>query len=149
MGRAGRALKRVPLDFGWPLYKPWYGYLHESFSFCSDDDNYMDEDSCEYCRKYAEIKGIPLDGKKCPEFNKYYGVPEKLPVEPPEGEGYQMWEIWEILTGGCPASPVFKTFDELIEWCTENVSPLGLGKGTADQWRKLLSNTGDQANAGT
>lgn len=48
-----RMLKRVPLDFDYPLNKVWYGYLIRPVS-CSSDES----DHCEECRKFAEIKGI-------------------------------------------------------------------------------------------
>lgn len=30
----GRELKRVPLDFDYPLHKVWYGYFVDNISFC-------------------------------------------------------------------------------------------------------------------
>lgn len=35
------------------------------------------------------------------------------PTEPPEGEGYQ---LWETISEGAPVSPVFETPDELARW---------------------------------
>lgn len=34
-------------------------------------------------------------------------------MEPPEGEG---WQVWETVSDGSPVSPVFATSDQLIEW---------------------------------
>lgn len=34
-------------------------------------------------------------------------------IEPPEGEG---WQVWETVTEGSPISPVFATTDEIIQW---------------------------------
>lgn len=35
----GRELKRVPLDFNWPLNKTWDGYLNPHFKKCPDCEN--------------------------------------------------------------------------------------------------------------
>ena len=35
------------------------------------------------------------------------------PVDPPEGEG---WQLWETVTEGSPISPVFATEDEFVNW---------------------------------
>lgn len=34
----GREVKRVPLDFGWPLDEPWEGYLHPQWRPCPGGD---------------------------------------------------------------------------------------------------------------
>lgn len=36
--------------------------------------------------------------------------------EPPKGKG---WQLWETVSEGSPMSPVFKTADELAEWCAK------------------------------
>lgn len=38
-------------------------------------------------------------------------------VEPPKGEGYQ---LWETTSEGSPKSPVFKNIEDLAEWLTSN-----------------------------
>jgi len=54
--------------------------------------------------------------------------------EPPKGEGYQ---CWETTSEGSPISPVFKTFDELCEWLSNNLS--GVTKTfTKEDWKKAL-----------
>jgi hypothetical protein len=34
-------------------------------------------------------------------------------TEPPEGEG---WQVWETVSEGSPVSPVFATADDLVRW---------------------------------
>jgi hypothetical protein len=57
-------------------------------------------------------------------------------VEPPIGEGFQMWEN---TSEGSPMSPVFETFDELCEWCSENASIFGTNQFVSkEEWIKCL-----------
>jgi len=117
----GRELKRVPLDFSWPQGKIWYGY---SASLCKDGDYGF---TCEECKEFAKLKNIPMTTYDCPNFDKYLG--------PPDGEGFQ---LWETTSEGSPNSPVFKTLDELCEWCAENATTFGRNKATKEQWLQML-----------
>lgn len=56
-------------------------------------------------------------------------------IEPPKGEGYQ---LWETTTEGSPTSPVFKTLDELCEWAEDNATTFGSSKTTKEEWKKML-----------
>ena len=130
----GRELKRVPMDFDWPIDEIWYGYYHPytSLLFCHSDIGI----SCDVCKRYAKIKGIPIDKDGlCPEFNVFYGMPKRLPVDPPEGEGYQ---LWSTTIEGHPMSPVFATLDELCEWCEKNTTTFGYEKASRYKWKKML-----------
>jgi hypothetical protein len=71
--------------------------------------------------------GVKVKGIDCPD----------LPfLEPPRGEGYQMWET---TSEGSPQSPVFKTLDELAEWCAKNASTFADCKTTKEAWKKMLA----------
>lgn len=84
-----REVKRVALDFEWPLNKVWTGYL----SF------------------------------------------EKL--EPPKGEG---WQMWETTSEGSPISPVKETPEELAKWLADNnASSFGLIGATYEQWLGMIN----------
>jgi hypothetical protein len=120
----GRLLKRVPMDFDYPIGEIWVGYLIKP-SFCYDGD-------CELCKKYAKIKGIEMD-KNCPKFKDYYHF--KNNFELPVGEGYQ---LWEDTTEGSPQSPVFATLDELCEWCEKNATTFADCKAEAAEWKEML-----------
>lgn len=128
----GRELKRVPLDFDYPLHKVWYGYYDKYFNFCHSEYSA----GCEGCKKYAEIKGIPFTNHECPDFEKHYGVDISNKVEPPEGQGFQ---LWETITEGGPSSPVFETLDGLCEWCEINATTFGKSKATKEDWKNMLS----------
>lgn len=133
----GRELRRVPMDFDYPLENVWYGFLFDYISKChsiNGNDTY-----CEQCKKFAEIKGIPLLSYGCPDFDTYLAEPKKLLKEllaPPVGEGYQ---LWNTTSDGEPMSPVFATLDELCEWCEENATTFATFKATKEQWRQMLS----------
>lgn len=88
----GREIKRVALDFDHgPDDGVWPGYT-EYRTHCK-------------CEKFEPGPTEPddcwVDRENCP----YY-------YEPPEGEG---WQIWETVSEGSPTSPVFATREELIE----------------------------------
>ena len=102
----GRELKRVPLDFDYPLNTVWYGYYDRYLDFCHSSYRA----GCIGCKEYARIKGIPLGSSGCPEFARFYGLESELPVDPPNGDGYQ---LWETTSEGSPVSPVFESIDAL------------------------------------
>lgn len=132
----GRELKRVPLDFDYPLHKVWYGYFMDYISTCHSNN---DRDYCEQCKRMAEIKGIGFKDYGCPDFDGYFAeVQEKLKMlcEVPKGEGYQ---LWETTSEGSPVSPVFKTLDALCEWCEDNATTFGSARATKEQWKWMLS----------
>ena len=64
----GREIKRVPLDFEWPMDQVWEGFFDQE------------------------------------------------PNEPPEGEG---WQVWETVSEGSPVTPVFATSNELVDYLAE------------------------------
>lgn len=115
----GMTLKRVPLDFDYPLNKVWFGYR---FIYCNGNIDY-----CESCKAFARIKDIPLRDDGCPNFNEYFAF------APPTGEGYQ---LWETISEGSPVSPVYKTLDELCDWVAN--APAFNIYGTKEQWKQMI-----------
>ena len=58
------------------------------------------------------------------------------PVEPPTGEGFQ---LWETTSEGSPSSPVFETLDLLCEYLeAEKVSVFGKNTATKERWKEML-----------
>lgn len=110
----GRVIKRVPLDFDWPLNKIWYGYLHH---LCSEN--------CDDCKHYASLKGLSLTEYGCPDFH----------LDPPTGEGYQ---LWETTTEGSPISPVFDSPEELAAWCALHATIFGSETMDYEQWLRMI-----------
>lgn len=131
-----RKLKRVPLDFDYPLNAVWHGYnVARSFKTCLSEG----EKCCEHCRKMAELKGIPFTSYGCPDNERYYGelktLLDKL-CEPPKGVGYQ---LWETVSEGSPVSPVFETLEQLCEWCESSVTVWANEMVSKEEWMRLLS----------
>ena len=132
----GRELRRMPMNFDYPLGAVWQGYLiRDSLSLCDGED----EEDCEICKAYAKVKGIPLDDEGCPDFKAYLAEPIRLLKElldPPAGNGYQ---LWETTSEGAPISPVFATLDELCAWCEEGATVFADWKISKTEWMKKLS----------
>lgn len=61
-------------------------------------------------------------------------------IEPPAGEGYQ---LWSTTTEGTPMSPVFETPELLATWLYENnASVFGSSTATYGQWMKFILGPG-------
>lgn len=120
---------RVPLEFDAPLNQIWKGYTLENapegtqfpIISCSECEEKYDEcsESASYCVFYN------------PELRSLWHQ------EPPQGEGYQ---LWETTSEGSPASPVFKTLEELSAWCEVNATTFADFKATKEKWFEMLSN---------
>lgn len=127
----GRTLKRVPLDFDWPQGKIWPGYM---VSFETLILEYNKDLSFEERSKlevtFGRIMGCEIRGNEDFQYPKYHFL------EPPTGDGYQ---LWETTTEGSPDSPVFATLDELCAWCAENATTFADHRATAQEWKKMLS----------
>ena len=89
----------------------------------------------------CERLGIPLHCSTC-DGHGDIGTDEERDAyenwvggDPPEGEGYQ---LWETTTEGSPQSPVFATFDELCEYAAEQCSTFGNERASAEGWRRML-----------
>lgn len=59
------------------------------------------------------------------------------PTEPPEGEG---WQLWETTSEGSPVSPVFGTVEALASWCAINATWFGSEKTTYENWLRMFVN---------
>ena len=116
----GRELKRVPMDFGWPQGKIWWGY--QITVPCQHAGGHLDEYKC-----------CPLCGERPSGDHRQIAMPQ---IDPPEGEGYQ---LWETTSEGSPESPVFATLDELCAWCEGNATTFADYRATAEEWRAMLS----------
>lgn len=129
----GRELKRVPLDFAWPLKLVWGGYVNPYNSQaqeCPDCKGRGCKDhglsTCKLCEGVGELWHSPeaaarRDAWQC--------------EDPPIGDGFQ---LWETTSDGSPVSPVFATLDELCTWCAEHATTFGYSKASAERWRTIL-----------
>lgn len=100
------------------------------------------------CNMYAclrarcEREGIASECSRCHGSGELWQSPElkKLheewkEVEPPKGDGYQ---LWETTSEGSPVSPVFPSLDELCAWCAKHATTFARFKATKEDWRKML-----------
>ncbi len=114
-----RKLMRVPLDFDWPIGKVWPGYL---ISLC-----HANNEDCESCIHFSKLAGLTPEYGECPGGINH--------IEPPNGEGYQ---LWETTSAGSPKSPVFKTVEELAGWCENNATIFAGFTATKEEWLKMF-----------
>jgi hypothetical protein len=121
-----RDIKRVSLDFDWPLNKVWDGYLVPSGT-----------KPCENCdgtgRKEHPVKLQTEDGvcwwcDGSGRQDRYVG--------PPEGPG---WQLWETTSEGSPTSPVFETPEALARWATDNATVFASMKATYAEWYQMIT----------
>lgn len=132
-----RELKRVPVDFYYPRNLVWCGYSKVYPKNCPN----RKKGACSVCRETADKKGICISAHgpylECPQFQEYFRIPEKLmgQIEPPVGEGYQ---LWEYTSEGSPMSPVFLNYEDLCSWCENNATIFGEYRYTKEQWSKYL-----------
>ena len=120
-----RQVRRVPLDFPWTQEDGhWPGYLLGSICEAVESD-------CDKCRRFAAILGIPLGDKRdCPIHT--------TDIEPPTGEG---WQVWETVSEGSPISPVFATPEELARHMT--LTRWGADRGTSyEAWLAFITGPG-------
>jgi len=158
-----RELRRVPKDFNWPIGQIWYGYLspyqHNECPVCkrsglNPETKKLNDDwlrhgighdtisrwicveatakrmgifgDCDFCDGAGELWHTPEIKKAAEEWE---------PLEPPTGEGFQ---LWEATTEGSPISPVFDSMDELCEWAEGNATTFGESTATASRWKQML-----------
>lgn len=145
-----RCLKRVPMDFKWTGVWPGFVFDIERLKaipelvahvpYLAKADPAGGEDGiCALCNVYS--KG------ECSEEADYCIYSEQNQAiwhqEPPEGEGYQ---LWETTTEGSPLSPVFPSLNELCAWAANHATLYGHKKVSKDMWHKILSKKEKKAN---
>jgi hypothetical protein len=198
----GRDVKRVPLDFNWPLNEIWKGYInpysptkcklcdgqgvnpetlkiskafydfeHLGKRWCNkitEDEvdalfkehrlfNFKEKPTAEEVNLHENHDAInrwiliETRAKRlgvwgyCPLCEgtgsyfceeKYHDLHENWEqIEPPEGEGYQ---LWETVSEGSPISPVFVSLDDLASWCENGATCFASQKTPREKWLKMF-----------
>jgi len=96
-----------------------------------------------------EAAGLPEEWGWCPgcaglgSIEKYDGQRAEAEswesVDPPSGEG---WQMWETTSEGSPMSPVFATADELATWLAQTgASMFGETTATKERWLAIITGT--------
>lgn len=93
-------------------------------------------------RKLGELAGLPDGWHRCstckgsgvhPEHKDAYEAWER--EDPPEGDGYQMWET---VSEGSPISPVFPTAEDLALWLADTgASASGSMTASYEAWLRV------------
>lgn len=118
----GRELKRVALDFDWPLHRTWPGYCNPWYLACEKCDG----SGCDECNEDGVAKGAQ------PFYDAW------TEIEPPTGEGYQ---IWETVSEGSPISPVFATPEVLARYM-ENATRGKWNETPYETWLAFITGPG-------
>lgn len=139
-----RTIKRVPMDFDYPIGNVWYGYqmkIPQTMCF-----SVPSHDRCHLCKSMAKSYDLGETSYECPSWDSHMGdffkelkevfEKNKYLLEPPIGDGYQ---LWEHTSEGSPLSPVFSSKDDLLDWCSENETIVGK-KLTKEEWENVLQN---------
>lgn len=131
----GREVRRVPLDFDYPLNTVWKGYL---LTNALDKGIELPVIGCEDCeKKYPIPEGRGCAGEEAPYCSWHNEELKKLWFEEvPEGEG---WQLWSTTSEGSPMTPVFKTPEELAEYCADNCSTFADIKATKEEWLSMIN----------
>ncbi len=127
----GREVRRVPLDFDWPVGAIWPGFLagvcEKEMQLCLGylHEKLTSEQLCTECRHAARLLGLPT-GYSCPSWKR----------DPPAGDG---WQMWETTSEGSPISPVFKTPEELAHWLADTkASAMGNSTASYESWLAMI-----------
>jgi hypothetical protein len=80
------------------------------------------------------VKRVPM-GFDWPINKVWEGYLGSEPIDPPTGEG---WQLWETTTKGSPHSPVFETLEQVAEWAEVHVTIWGDIKASKNDWLELL-----------
>ena len=128
----GREIKRVALDFDWPIGTIWPGFMG---GVCSEEIRYAvrehdeDKDMCPQCRHFGRLAGLEFTTYNCPVSA----------VQPPAGDG---WQLWETVSEGSPISPVFTTAEGLVDFMSQPAEDgrdgwaQGYDRAVAEAWVK-------------
>lgn len=205
----GRELKRVAMDFDWPLKEIWKGYInpHDAtktcthcngggfseyaryleniwylsdrrlglqYNLCQSDVNALVErnrlsvghtadevnrKAREDCLFHCGVNMHIVIRHRCELLEEsteclfckgqgFRWISDELkelheawePYEPPEGQGYQ---LWETTSEGSPMSPVFDTPEALANWLFVNkASSFGSQTASYDAWLKFIKGPG-------
>lgn len=83
-------------------------------------------DTCDRC------KG---EGRLWPSQDVKRQSEEWTRLEPPQGDGFQ---LWETTSEGSPISPVFATLEELCKWAEDGATTFGDHKTQKEEWMRML-----------
>jgi len=106
------------------------GFGHDSINsyvvICAELERLGQPVTCGHCNGEGDVWLSAEDRRIWDEWE---------PVEPPVGDGFQ---LWENTSEGSPVSPVFGSLDELCGWCEDYETTFGSQRASAARWREML-----------
>ncbi len=81
---------------------------------------------CSTCEGHGTLEAYPGQRAEAEEWEE---------IDPPTGEG---WQMWETTSEGSPRTPVFSNAEELADYCARNVSVFGSKMGDREQWLSII-----------
>lgn len=84
-------------------------------------------ETCETCCGHGSVERWPGQRAEAESWE---------PIQPPTGEG---WQMWETTSEGSPSSPVFETPEALADYCATHVSVFGRSMAPRDQWLSIIT----------
>lgn len=139
----GRQVKRVPLDFDWPVGETWGGYLDPYRQFsktCPTCDGTGGNRVTKIFGEWANCANCNGEGKvwKSRAWKDRSDAFSEASMEPPAGEG---WQLWETVTSGSALTPVFRHPGQLAGYL-HNHDVWGSSKTSTTDWLLWLTGPG-------
>lgn len=153
----GREVKRVPLDFSLSIGKVWDGFINPLIKLshpCKECEGtglnpytkkildrvkFFDKAKFEAGAHYGYCGICNGEGEIWESAQAKYDYENWERVEPPTGEG---WQMWETVSDGSPVSPVFKTPEELARWLTNNPNNSVTDGTPYEAWLSMITGPG-------
>jgi hypothetical protein len=135
----GKQVRRVPINFDWPVNKIWWGYeLPEvTCQTCAGMGSSVQLLTPDLIQK-GEIQHIH-DRERCPTCDGKGRI--RPNIEIPKGTGYQ---LWDTAHNWSPVSPVFPTPEQLASWLTEKRAfAFGIFTLSCEQWLDFILGNND------
>lgn len=115
----GREVRRVPLDFDWPMDKVWPGFCYTT-----------PDCGIETCPDRHDTE-LPWSKEGMCTFHlALWDAESGVQFDPPRGDG---WQLWETVSEGSPISPVFPCAERLARWMASPQYRWALQKLTYEQ----------------
>jgi hypothetical protein len=121
----GRKVRRVPLDFEWPLDKVWEGFLSPHYAQCPDCTN-GSTIAHDYFSTCIRLLLMADSDSRRGRVHPYFGAMGLFPDQPAEPE--KMAELARPLLGDRYDVCVLGIHDAINQWCAEKkiLESLGL-----------------------
>lgn len=117
-----RELKRVPLDFDWPLHKLWNGYLNPHYKSCQACDGCGNALAMEYLNNIVHLLMVAGSNSTQKRIHPWLAALPMAPSAPPSPD------MAELTTGLAERAPSVFGHDSCDRWsaCQKIIAAAGL-----------------------